>query len=214
MRQRKIYPHLLALDLADDHQVDLTQSKTAYETILVWMRGLDHDDPRVSVEFETRHRLFSDLLEAPEHEERLERVRRDRLYQQWGLCRLLLDMSAQVRSGSAAYSLDLAELADAAAQGLDRDLYGVRWVADLRALAAANLGAARRALGQVETAFEELRRAWMLLAKGTGRPHVAASIAQLEALLLRGLAQPEAALPLVEIGLRTQRFTFRDHPTT
>ncbi len=193
-------PYSLATKLDDCPNLeigDCLACRTAYETLQTWMRWLDHWNPVVGPEFIERHGFFAKLMGIPTQALRLEKVHGDELFHHWGLCRLLLETSEGMRSENTAYSLDLAELADAVAGQLDGGLDGLAWVADLRALAAASLGDACRARGQLRSAQEHLQRARTLLASGTGRVHIMACVNHFESLLRPHHGQLTEASPLL-----------------
>lgn len=102
-------------------------------------------------------RLWEEL--APHSpEERLALVRSNPRFASWGFCELLCREGREVAPDNANQALELAELAVAVADSIDRDAPAEdRWVYQLRALAWACLGNAWRVRGdlpQAETGFD------------------------------------------------------------
>ena len=122
------------------------------------------------------------MLDAGPLDERLRLVEQDENLQFWGLCHLLVAKSREAAATNPATALDRARLAVRISRHLD-PAYDPAWVADLRARAAAALGNARRALGELHGAEDAFLEAEELLAAGTGSPAVAAEVLALMALL-------------------------------
>ena len=122
------------------------------------------------------------MLDAGPLDERLRLVEQDENLQFWGLCHLLVAKSREAAATNPATALDRARLAVRISRHLD-PAYDPAWVADLRARAAAALGNARRALGELHGAEDAFLEAEELLAAGTGSPAVAAEVLALVALL-------------------------------
>ena len=164
-----------------------------------WLQALDHCDPVVGPEFATRHDFFNQVLtEHQSHKDRLEVVRSDDLFHQWGLCRLFLEESKSCREANPELSAELAELALAVAEHLDPGFYRPDRVADAQAQAAANYGDALRLLDRLEVASEQFTAANGHLENGTGRARIASGVARLEARLLKDLGCHDEALELLE----------------
>jgi hypothetical protein len=150
-------------------------------------RDAGHWDYRVAL---------TEELEAPElwqrlgplsHGERLAAIDGDAALQTWGLCRLLLRHAGEAaaqRPQAADEAARLASLAVAVAAHLG-DAYHPAWVHDLRALASARLGDARRRLGEPISAGHAFDSARTLRLAGTGSPALEAEALLLEALLRR-----------------------------
>lgn len=108
-------------------------------------------------------RLLEELLSlAPE--ERLTRLHADPRFASWGLCELLIQKSCQTASQQPSEALHLAELAVSLAELIPAgDPFEEQWVYQLRGLASAALGNARRVQGDLsgaETAFEKADDWW------------------------------------------------------
>jgi tetratricopeptide (TPR) repeat protein len=148
----------------------------------------------------------SEGTEAPELWRELERlgqrqlielVESDARYQTWGLCRLLLRRGREAVAGHPETAARLASLAVRIAGHLG-EAYDLAWVADLRSLALAYLGDARRALGELKGARDACESARTARAAGTGSPAVEAEALALEALLLRDERQLGEAVAMLE----------------
>lgn len=186
-------PFTLSVDLAEEPIEPVVESvlrcrecRDALEELNRWLASLDHFDPLVAPEYETRHEFFEQLFaEHQTYSARLAAVELDDLYHHWGLARLVLERSEEGRSQAARGSLELAELAMKIATALDPVYYHPCWVADLCALAAGNLADAHRVCREYDVAEEYLRLAndWQL--SGTSRPRIGRKLGRLHALLLR-----------------------------
>ncbi|HSK81376.1 MAG TPA: hypothetical protein VLQ45_33290 [Thermoanaerobaculia bacterium] len=85
----------------------------------------------------------------------------------WGLCELLCRQSREVTTGDAVQAVELAELAVLVADRLPANRpFEPEWLCELRALAWAYLGNARRVLGELRSAEEAFSRADELWTKG------------------------------------------------
>ena len=167
------------------------------EGLVRWLKALDHWDPVVGPEYVTRHEVFARLLDDYPHKKRLKAIRGDGLFHQWGLAKLLLEVSTSCRNGDPAESSRSAELALEVANNLDPGFYRSRRVADLRALAAANYGDSLRVLGRSEEAATSLRCAEEWLQGGTRRAWIVSEVATLKSHLLRDLGRNQRALKLL-----------------
>ncbi|MCP4203121.1 MAG: hypothetical protein GY769_14460 [bacterium] len=173
--------------------------REALEELSRWLAALDHCDPVVAQEFLTRHDFFNRLLaDHGSHHERIEAVRTDELYHQWGLARLLMEESRASRSANPELSAELAELALAVAGSLDPGFYRTEYVSDLIAEAAANYADTLRALDNTEAAEILFEKAASRLELGTGRARIASGVARLEARLLKDQGRQEEAHELLE----------------
>lgn len=197
-------PIALASDLAeaDDEGLQVmlgrlrscTGCSDAFATLKHWINTLDHWHARVAPEFLTRFQLMGRLFEQTHsHRRRLDQVRRDSIFHQWGLCQLLLEHSSQARPHALSYALELGELALAVADALDPDDYDPEWVADLHAMAAANLSELHLLRRNPEQAREVLRSARTSLEAGTGRPAISRRVRAAESLLFSKSGRRDAA---------------------
>lgn len=115
-------------------------------------------------------RLVEELLPlAPE--ERLSRLHADPRFVSWGLCELLVRRSCQTAAQEAAEAVHLADLAVHVADRVaDGDLFEESWVYQLRSLAWAALGNARRVHGDhtgAERSFDMADSWWEAGTRGT-----------------------------------------------
>lgn len=108
-------------------------------------------------------RLLEELLPL-DPEERLDRLHTDARFVSWGLCELLARTSSQTASQQATEAVHLADLAVHVADRIaDRGLFEESWVYQLRSLAWAALGNARRVKGDLlgaERSFEMADSWW------------------------------------------------------
>jgi hypothetical protein len=107
-------------------------------------------------------------LEGHPPARRLVMVRNDDRLHHWGLFDLLLEKSREIAAEDAAAAMHLAELAVAAAERLDADVYGEERVADFKTAALAALGDARRTAGDLAGARLAFSQARIQLEMGTG----------------------------------------------
>jgi hypothetical protein len=130
-------------------------------------------------------------------DEQLRAAAADETFHTWGLCRLLQVKSGGEARKDPAAAGRLAQLAlvisEHLAPGYDPD-----WVRDLRALALACLGNARRLLREPGGAADAFAAARVERQAGTGDPAVEAEVLVQEALLLRDQEQFAAASGLLE----------------
>lgn len=99
---------------------------------------------------------------------RLVMVRNDERLHHWGLYDLLLEKSREAASRDTAAAVHLAELAQAVAERLDPEVYGVERVADFKTAALVALGDARRLTGDLAGARLAFSHARVNLEMGTG----------------------------------------------
>lgn len=136
-------------------------------------------------------------LERLPYAEQLGAIDADPALQTWGLCRLLLCQSEQAAHEQPATAAQHANLALRISEHLG-EAYDPAWVCDLRALAHAHLGNARRQLGERIAAGDAFEIARRLRAAGTGYAAVEAETLVLEALLRRDQYQLPEAMALLD----------------
>jgi tetratricopeptide (TPR) repeat protein len=146
-------------------------------------------------------------LDAPElwqrlhplaYDQQLRQVEEDGGLQTWALCRLLLRKSLEATLHRPDLAVQLAFLAVKIAVHLG-EAYHRDWVMDLRALAFAYLGNARRVVGELQSAADAFHEAHSCLRRsGSGNPRIEAEILDLEASLRREERRFGAALELLE----------------
>jgi tetratricopeptide (TPR) repeat protein len=173
---RDVLPHLLALcpccQATRDRLEDL-------------QRDVGHWDYGVALAEGPQAPTLWRRLEPLAHAERLAAVDSDPAFHSWGLCRLLLAPASRLTGAEPPETAArLAALAVAVAGHLG-DAYHPSWVRDLRALAFARLGDARRAMGELTSAGHAFESARSLSQAGTGDPALEAELLTLEALLRR-----------------------------
>jgi hypothetical protein len=134
------------------------------------MREVGHPDPVVAASEGTEAPELWRQLEPLGFRAQLEAVEGEPRYQSWGLCRLLLRRSEEAVASSPEGAARLAGLAVRISGHLG-EAYDPDWVHDLRSLALARLGDARRALGELGSARDACEGA---RAAGTGSPAVEA----------------------------------------
>ncbi len=155
------------------------------------------DDMVVVLEGQSAPELWRGL-EALPYDEQLHQVEDCGELQTWGFCRLLLRKSLDAAIQRPEIAVRLAVLAVKIADRL-ADAYHRDWVADLRALACAHLGNARRVLSEIHSAGDAFRDAHAHLRRGgTGDPRIEAEVLSLEASLRRDERRFADALALLD----------------
>jgi tetratricopeptide (TPR) repeat protein len=137
-------------------------------------------------------------LQSLPYDQQLRQVEDDGELQTWALCRLLLRKSLEATFHRPDLAVQLAYLAVKIAVHLG-DAYHRDWVMDLRALAFAYLGNARRVLGEHQSADDAFYEAHSHLRRsGTGNPRVEAEVLHLEASLRQSERRFKEALELLD----------------
>jgi len=187
--QQLVVPHLLGVcaGCREIHQ-ELQRLKREvghWDEMVVVLEGLDAPE------------LWQRLQPLP-YDQQLRQVEEDGGLQTWALCRLLLRKSLEATFHRPDLAVQLAFLAVKIAVHLG-EAYHRDWVMDLRALAFAYLGNARRVVGELQSAADAFHEAHAHLRRsGSGNPRVEAEILDLEASLLREERRLDAALELLE----------------
>jgi tetratricopeptide (TPR) repeat protein len=161
------------------------------------MREVGHWDAVTSVVEGAEAPQLWQRLAALGHRGQIEAVEGDAEFQTWGLCRLLLRHSAEAVAQRPETAARLAGLAVRVAAHLG-EAYDRDWVCDLRALAFAYLGDARRELGELGGARDAVESGRTARVSGTGAPAIEAEALALEALLLRDERRLGEAAALLE----------------
>jgi tetratricopeptide (TPR) repeat protein len=138
-------------------------------------------------------------------------VRNSHRFDTWSFCAGLLEGAFEAMYDDPRRSLELAGMARAIAERLDPEPYGERSVLDLRGRAWAHVGNARRALGDLAAAEQDLSRARELLDAGTGDPLDEAELLYFEASLLRGKRNLNGALRKIRRSARLYRELGDEH---
>jgi tetratricopeptide (TPR) repeat protein len=187
--QQLLIPHLVGVcagcrEIHSELQ-RLKQEVGHWDEMVAVLEGLDAPD------------LWQRLQPLP-YDQQLRQVEEDGELQTWALCRLLLRKSLEATFHRPDLAVQLAFLAVKIAMHLG-DAYDRDWVMDLRALAFAYLGNARRVVGELKSADDAFYEAHSHLRRsGTGNPRVEAEILDLEA-SLRGVERRfDEALDLLE----------------
>jgi hypothetical protein len=152
--------------------------------------------------------LLWDRLEPLSFADQLRAVAGEEEFHTWGLCRLLQLKSGGVAGEHPAQAGRLAQLAVAVSDRLPA-AYDPDWVCDLRALALAYLGNARRLLGEPWGAADALAAARVERQAGTDDPAIEAEILVLEALARRDQGRVSEAGALLQTA--HQRFAEAFH---
>ena len=149
--------------------------------------------------------LAAELLAVPP-EERGERLREARFHN-WGLCELLLARSVQstAEETDSAEAIDLAVLALAVADLLDRSRHAPPVVEDLKARAWAAAGEACLRREDLDAAEDALRTAAACLAQGTGDLLVEGRLLEFEASLRRHKGRTGEAAALLKMAAARYR---------
>jgi len=151
--------------------------------------------------------LCAELLELPP-EAAGERLRQEARFHTWGVCELLLAMSAEpAMAAGPEGAAHLAALALAGAERLDPVRHAAPVVADLKARTWAALGEARRQAADLPGAEEALRAGASCLAHGTGDLLVEARLLEFEAAVRRGQGRDGEAAALLKLAAARYRET-------
>jgi len=187
--QQVVIPHVVAVcagcrEIHEELQ-RLKQEVGHWDEMVVVLEGLDAPD------------LWQRLQPLP-YDQQLRQVEEDGELQTWALCRLLLRKSLESTYHRPDLAMQLAFLAVKIALHLG-DTYHRDWVMDLRALAFAYLGNARRVLGELQSADDAFHEAHSHLRRsGTGNQRIEAEVLQLEASLRQAERRFGAALELLD----------------
>jgi hypothetical protein len=187
--QQVVIPHLIGV---------CAGCREIYQELQRLKREVGHWDEMVAVlEGLDAPDLWQRLQSLP-YDQQLQQVEEDGELQTWALCRLLLRKSLEATRHRPDLAVQLAFLALKIALHLG-DTYDRDWVADLRALAFAYLGNARRVLNELQSADNAFHEAHAQLRRsGTGDPRVEAEILDLEASLRRDQRRFGESLDLIE----------------
>lgn len=198
----------LDMDLLDEESLDEIEKRVVtcgtcfegLETLVAWLDAVGHWDPRVGPEYVLRHWLLNELFFSSDdtHRQRLDRVRGEREFHDWGLARFLLDESRSLDSRSPTQAGHLAELTHAIVEKLDGSFYGSQLLDDLRAEAAANLAVFERRRKRLGESARLFRLADDLLETGTGRTETARLVRGHQSLLRRDSHGREIATETTE----------------
>ncbi|HEX5759297.1 MAG TPA: hypothetical protein VF121_08890 [Thermoanaerobaculia bacterium] len=121
-------------------------------------------------------------------------------FRTWAVCEGLIDAAQEAAFHDAERSVELAELAVAAAEGLDATAYGAERAHDLTARAWAALGTARRVRSHFREAAAAFARAERLLRLGTGDPLEKATVLLSKASLMGDQRRFDEAFRLLDRG--------------
>jgi tetratricopeptide (TPR) repeat protein len=192
----KVAPHLMEA---------CAVCRERYEEIRRLQEEVGHWDESVAV-FESRQapEFLEELAEHP-FEEQLQIVEEQEEMHLWGFCRLLLRQSREAVFEDPMKAVDLADLAVRVSGHLG-EVYDPNWVLDLRALAQAYLGNARRVVGELRSAEDAFRRAESHLSQSTsGNTRIQAEILDLKSSLRRDQRRLAEALALTDQTLSLYR---------
>ena len=171
------------------------ECRRVLRTLSGWLASLDHFEPLVAPEYATRYEFFNRLFfEHETHEERLEAISTDEIFQHWGLASLLIEKASHKRLADVDSARELAELALKTATLLDPAFYHPSWIADLCAKAAGSLAETSLARGDLDDARENLLHASDWQSAGTRRSRIRRRIATLRARILREQGWNDEAL--------------------
>jgi tetratricopeptide (TPR) repeat protein len=192
--QQLIIPHILAL---------CPTCRENFEELQRLKQQVGHwDDITVVMEAADAPDLWNRLQPLP-YDQQLRQVEEDGELQTWALCRLLLRESLEATVQRPEIAVQLAVLAVKIANHLG-DAYDREWVSDLRALAFAYLGNARRVLGEHRSADDAFFDAhYYFRRSGTGNARVKAEIQALEASLRRDERRFDEAVQLLDQTIAT-----------
>ncbi|MEM7052760.1 MAG: hypothetical protein AAF604_24055 [Acidobacteriota bacterium] len=124
---------------------------------------------------------------------RLQQIQKDPKFHRWALAETLLEEAGSSIFDDVEGALALTELAVAVSEALPVDRHGPSLTCDLRARCWARYGNAQRVHGDPLSAEQAFGKAHSFLRRGTGKPLLAARVAELEASLLKDQQRfPEA----------------------
>jgi len=194
---RDVVPHFLAV---------CPTCRQTYDEILRLQRDFEHWDEKVAViEGRQAPQLLEELAPHP-FDTQLAMVRDEPRFQTWGLCQLLLRAAFEAGFEDPTRAVTLAELATEISELLVAEAYDPHWVVDLRAKCWANLGNARRILGELWSAETAFRRADDYLdISMTGNPATRAEVLHLKSSLRRSQRRLAEALELVDAAIALYR---------
>lgn len=152
-------------------------------------------EPDLRRELEEAPELVAELRARPEIEQ-LSLLEGERFHT-WGICDLLINESYRAAFHNPSAAEELARLALVLSRRLDPERYGRRFLEDVRALAWAYLGNARRVGSNLGGADEALAAARSFLEAGVGEPLVRAQVLNLEASLRRDLRRFDESISLL-----------------
>jgi len=189
---RHVAPHLLAR---------CPVCRERHAEILRLKDEVGHWDEEVAVlESQLAQEIWA-LLSARPYLEQLEVVEKDETLHIWGLCQLLLKQSRAATFSDPSRAVELANLALRIVRHLGT-AYDPSWVLDLRARCFADLGNARRVLGELRSAEDAFLKAESCLARSTtGNTTIQAEVWDLKSSLRRAQRRVEEALRLVDQAL-------------
>lgn len=188
--REEVLPHLLQ---------HCPQCQAETERIHALRERLDHWSEAVAVrEAPEAPALLIRLLAVPPAE-RFRALTGDDGFHTWGLAQELLGASRAALITAPERALELASLAAELPRHLPPSAYHPDWIEDLEIRALTRQGHAQRALGDSAGAAVTLARLRALLSRGgTGRPSIAARVAELAADLAADRGQHEEALVELE----------------
>ncbi|MEA2601041.1 MAG: MalT-like region [Acidobacteriota bacterium] len=168
-----------------------------YDAVLDRLEGrLAHGAQGLAAGRPTARSLFEELL-GHQAVEGLFQVHSTRRYASLALCELLLHKSRELAREDPERACRALDLAAAAAEQLDLDLYGAPVVQDTRGIAWAYLAEPERVQADLRSAESSMTAAARLLAVETGRPRVRAELLTLQASLRACGGRFEEALGLL-----------------
>lgn len=144
-------------------------------------------------------------LEPLSPQVRFSTVEADASYQTYGLFERLLEASRWASRREPAEAVDIVRLAVVIAEHLDPAEIGEERVADLQAIAWANLGNARRIANDFEGARRAFNEAWRILEDGTGDAAERAELISFEASYMKAIGEFELAESTLEEAFEIYR---------
>ncbi len=180
-----------------DALLDCPECRSNLELVYDLLAETEHYEPSTVWELERAEQFLAEIAPLT-LEEQMKRALAEPFYQQWGFVqRLLLDARAHWHRDPE-HALDRSLLAVVAAQELDPESYGERWIADLEAKAHAYVANAHRILGRFGQAEAEFDLAEECLRRGVGSGQAEARVLALKASLLNDQRRHREALALLD----------------
>lgn len=180
-----------------DALLDCSECRSNLELVYGLLAETEHYEPSTVWELERAEQFLAEIAPLT-LEEQMKRALAEPFYQQWGFVqRLLLDARAHWHRDPE-HALDRSLLAVVAAQELDPESYGERWIADLEAKAHAYVANAHRILGGFGQAEAEFDLAEECLRRGVRSGKAEARVLALKASLLNDRRRHREALALLD----------------
>jgi len=159
-------------------------------------------------EVQVERRMADELwpkLQSQPPERRLFIIKNIDDYRTWGMYERVVEQTKTVARNDPLQAVDLAHLALAITELLDKDAYGRERICDFQAGAYTALGNAKRIVGDFTGAESALKVAKDLLDRGTGDPYEKAYLLSIHSSLRADLGYLEEAAEILSRGIKHAR---------